>query len=79
MCSRAAQYLTQKEIGNKSHTTKKSKSFYCCIDQGLKVHLLPEKLLQSIETLLNDTQEHVRTAAAIALVTLNRFSPQVLF
>ncbi|CAF3346644.1 unnamed protein product [Rotaria socialis] len=60
VCSRAAQYLTQKEI-----------------DLGLKVHLLPEKLLQSIETLLNDTQERVRTAAAIALVTLHRFSPQV--
>ncbi|CAF2194495.1 unnamed protein product [Rotaria magnacalcarata] len=60
VCSRAAQYLTQKEI-----------------DLGLKVHLLPEKLLQSIETLLNDTQERIRTAAAIALVTLHRFSPQV--
>ncbi|CAF0875266.1 unnamed protein product [Rotaria sordida] len=60
VCSRAAQYLTQKEI-----------------DLGLKVHLLPEKLLQSIESLLNDSQERVRTAAAIALVTLHRFSPQV--
>ncbi|CAF4082736.1 unnamed protein product [Rotaria sp. Silwood2] len=60
VCSRAAQYLTQKEI-----------------DLGLKVHLLPEKLLQSIESLLNDSQEHVRTAAAIALVTLHRFSSKV--
>ncbi|CAF4560769.1 unnamed protein product, partial [Rotaria sp. Silwood1] len=60
VCSRAAQYLTQKEI-----------------DLGLKVHLLPEKLLQSIESLLNDSNERVRTAAAIALVTLHRFSSQV--
>lgn len=48
-----------------------------CKDLGLKVHLLPEKLLRSIESLLNDSLERIRSAAAIALVTLNRFSPQV--
>jgi len=47
------------------------------LDLGLKVHLLPEKLLQTIESLLNDPQERIRSAAAIALVTLHRFSPQV--
>ena len=54
------------------------KFFFYQIDLGLKVHLLPDKLLLSIESLLNDSQERIRTAAAIALVTLDRFSPQVL-
>jgi hypothetical protein len=80
VCSRAAQYLTQKEIGTiekkNLQCIRKKTSFYS-IDLGLKVHLLPEKLLQTIESLLNDPQERIRTAAAIALITLHRFSPQV--
>ena len=47
------------------------------VDLGLKVHLLPEKLLQSIESLLEDSQERIRIAAAIALITLNRVSSKV--
>ncbi|CAF0775110.1 unnamed protein product [Didymodactylos carnosus] len=44
------------------------------IDSGLKVHLLPEKLLVALECLLQDTVERVRTASAIALLTLDRYS-----
>ncbi|UJR26848.1 hypothetical protein I4U23_008160 [Adineta vaga] len=47
------------------------------IESGLKVRLLPERLLRSIEDLLDDLQERIRTAAAITLTTLRRFSPKV--
>lgn len=52
---------------------------FSSVDLGLKVHLLPEKLLQTIESLLNDPQERIQIAAAIALITLHRFSPEVFF
>jgi vesicle coat complex subunit len=67
--------LKKKSVKHKINSF--TKKFF--LDLGLKVHLLPEKLLHSIESLLNDSQERIRTAAAIALVTLHRFSPQVLF
>ena len=51
--------------------------FFFYVDLGLKVHLLPEKLFEAIEFLLNDPQERIRTAAAIALITLNRYSSPV--
>ncbi|CAF0885287.1 unnamed protein product [Adineta steineri] len=47
------------------------------IDLGLQVRTLPDKLLDSIEALLDDSEERIRSAAAIVLVTLRRFSPQV--
>jgi hypothetical protein len=47
------------------------------IDRGLKVRPLPEKLLQSIESLLNDSEERIRTAAAITLITLRHSSSKV--
>jgi len=47
------------------------------IGRGLKVRPLPEELLQSIESLLNDSEERIRTAAAITLITLRRSSSKV--
>ncbi|CAF0781907.1 unnamed protein product [Adineta ricciae] len=47
------------------------------IESGVKVRVLPDKLLRSIEALLDDPQERIRTAAAITLTTIRRFSSKV--
>lgn len=56
--------------GNRTRTFRR-------LESGLKVRSLPDRLLQSIEALLDDPQERIRTAAAITLTTLRRFSSKV--